>query len=269
MKPIEYLLSKALIPHFFKKIFFNFYITSTGSIFTTLPVSMKKFLLISFFSLSAAHVLAQDTLPKVSVTQLGRKVLVSWVNPFETVTAINIQRSGDSLKNFISIGSVLNVNAQANGFVDTKEFIPSNQYYRLFISFAGGNYIFTESHRPAPDTMNISPQVTEQPVKVQTWFVPSRYVYTGKDNNVIIFLPDAKKRKYSIRFYEDDGIFIFELKHVPETYLTIDKVNFNHSGLFRFELYDNKTLVEKHKLYIPKDGKAAPSLDVNGYEISK
>ena len=54
---------------------------------------------------------AQDTLPKISVTQLGNKVLVSWVNPFESVTTINIQRSYDSLKGFTTIGSVLNVKA--------------------------------------------------------------------------------------------------------------------------------------------------------------
>lgn len=84
---------------------------------------------------------AQDTLPSISVTQLGKKVLVSWVNPYNSITNINIQRSGDSLKNFTTIGSVLNVNTQSNGFVDSKEFIPSNQYYRLFISFEGGSFI--------------------------------------------------------------------------------------------------------------------------------
>ena len=96
---------------------------------------------------------AQDTLPKISVTQLGNKVLVSWVNPFESVTAINIQRSYDSLKGFSTIGSVLNVKARENGYVDPKGFIPA-QYYRVFISFEGGTYIFTRSHRPVIDTAN-------------------------------------------------------------------------------------------------------------------
>ncbi len=56
----------------------------------------------------------QDTLPKITVTQLGKNVLVSWNNPFTTVTNINIQRSGDSLKNFTTIGSVLNVGPGIN-----------------------------------------------------------------------------------------------------------------------------------------------------------
>jgi hypothetical protein len=211
---------------------------------------------------------AQDTLPKVTVTQLGRKVLVSWINPFTYVTNINLQRSPDSLKNFRTVGSVLNVKAAVNGLADTKEFF-TPQYYRLFISFEGGNYIFTESHRPGPDTLNTLPviQNIQQPVK--TWFIPSDHVYTGKDNNVIISLPDNSKKKYSIKFYEENGTFLFELKKIPESYLTLDKVNFTHSGLFNFELYDNRIIIEKHKIYIPKDGKPAPSLDVNGYEISK
>jgi hypothetical protein len=209
---------------------------------------------------------AQDTLPKVTVTQLGKKVLVSWVNPFSFATTINLQRSPDSLKNFKTIASVLNVAAPVNGLADTKEFIPS-QYYRLFISFEGGNYIFTESHRPGPDTLNNLPVIQEVQQSVKTWFIPSRHVYTGADNNVIIWLPDQDKKKYSIKFFEEDGTFLFELKKIPESYLTLDKVNFMHSGLFNFELYDNRIIIERHKIYIPKDGKPAPSLDVNGHEI--
>ena len=232
---------------------------------------MHKFIIIIFSFLLLHNIsFAQDTLPKISVTQLRNKVLVSWINPFESVTTINIQRSYDSLKNFTTIGSVLNVKAKNNGFVDSKEFIPP-QYYRVFISFEGGTYMFTQSHRPGIDTIKAVPEVVEikQPPAppVQTWFVPSKTVYTGKENNVIISLPDAEKKKYSIKFFEDDGTFLFEVKKITEGYLTLDKVNFVHSGLFNFEVYADGLLVEKHKFYIPKDGKPMPSLDANGYEV--
>lgn len=210
---------------------------------------------------------AQDTLPKVTVTQLGQKVLVSWVNPFTSVTTINLQRSPDSLKNFKTIATVLNVKAVENGLADTKEFIPT-QYYRLFISFEGGNYIFTSAHKPGPDTLKNIPVIQDITQPVKTWFVPSKHVYTGRDNNVIISIPDADKNKYSVKFYEADGTFLFELKKIPENYLTLDKVNFIHSGLFSFELFENKIIIERHKLYIPKDGKPTPSLDENGREIN-
>jgi hypothetical protein len=228
---------------------------------------MYKFIIASilFFSLQKIS-FAQDTLPKVTVTQLGRKVLVSWINPYMSVTTINLQRSADSLKDFKTIGSVLNVKAVNNGLADTKEFIPA-QYYRLFISFEGGNYIFTKSHKPGPDTLKTLPVIQEITQPVKTWFVASRHVYTGRDNNVIISLPDADKNKYSIKFYEADGTFLFELKKISENYLTLDKVNFMHSGLFNFELFQNKIIIERHKLYIPKDGKPIPSLDEEGREI--
>ncbi len=233
---------------------------------------LNLFILLLFGSMGYA----QDTLPKINVTFLGKKVLVSWVNRYENVTAINIQRSGDSLKNFTSIGSVLNVNATANGFVDNKEFIPNEQYYRLFISFEGGSYIFTESHKAVQDTMKIriepvvekqNTNLPEKKVVIPNVFVPSRHVYTGKDNNVIISVKDASKNKYALKIFEDNGDPVFELNKIPQDLLIIDKANFVHSGLFRFELYENKVLIEKHKLFIPEDGKPMPLLDINGYEI--
>ena len=222
---------------------------------------------------------AQDTLPKISVTQLGNKVLVSWVNPFESVTTINIQRSYDSLKGFTTIGSVLNVKARENGYVDSKEFIPP-QFYRVFISFEGGSYLFTKSHKPSVDTAKTVAEVNENEVKenaikeiikqlppAKTYFIPSKRVYIGKENNVIISLPDADKKKYSIKFFEQDGTPLFEIKKVTEPYLTLDKVNFMHAGLFNFEVYEDGLLIEKHKFFIPKDGKPMPVLDADGGEV--
>jgi len=235
---------------------------------------MYKSVFILFFFLIVQKIsFAQDTLPNISVTQISNKVLISWTSPYTSLTTINIQRSYDSLKNFTTIGSVLNVKAKSNGFVDAKEFKPA-QYYRVFLSFEGGTYIFTKSHRPGIDTLKaVVPEVTEiqQPVvpvvPVQTWFVPSKMVYTGKDNNIIIALPDAEKKKYSIKFFEDDGSPLFELKKITEPWLTLDKVNFLHAGLFDFEIYSDDILVEKHKVYIPKDGKPIPPLDESGHEV--
>ena len=227
----------------------------------------KPIFILLFFLVLQKISFAQDTLPNISVIQRSNKVLISWTNPFTSLTTINIQRSYDSLKNFTTIGSVLNVKAKTNGFVDAKEFIPP-QYYRLFISFEGGSYIFTQSHRPGIDTLKNVSEVKEiQQAPVQTWFVPSKLVYTGRDNNVIIALPDAEKKKYSIKFFEEDGSPVFELKKITESFLTLDKVNFLHAGLFNFEIYSDGVLMEKHKVYIPKDGKPVPALDEFGHEV--
>src|SRR5664279_72853 len=136
----------------------------------------KLAIILSLFLLIQKISVAQDTLPNISVSELSKKVLISWINPFPSVTTINIQRSYDSLKKFSTIGSVLNVNAATNGYVDSKEFI-SAQYYRLFISFEGGTYLFTKSHRPAIDTTKTVAINQFEPAPVQTWFVPSKLVY--------------------------------------------------------------------------------------------
>lgn len=237
----------------------------------------KRNLLLIFSFLFCNVLLAQDTLPDLTVKLLGNKAVVSWKNPYTNVTSINIQRSGDSVRNFKSIGSVFNAGAASNGFVDQKEFLPNDQYYRLFVTFEGGDFLFTTALQPVLDTSAPSEVVAEIIEEVvekaapppPNVFVPSGHVYTGKDHNVIISLADANRKKYTIKFFEDDGTFLFELKKIPDTYLVLDKANFVHSGLYRFELYEEGKLKETHKVYIPKPGARMPVLDVNGYEIKK
>ena len=226
---------------------------------------MQKIVILLFILFFSQNLLAQDTLPRISVTNIGEHILVSWTNPFVTLTTINIQRSFDSTKNFTTIGSVLNVANKKNGYIDSKPLAP-NMFYRIFLSFEGGTYLFTKSSRPIKDTTKAVPDVKEfQQSVVTNLFVPSKLVYTGKDNNIIIALPDATKKKYTIKFFEENGTFIFELNKISESYLTLEKANFIHAGIFNFEVYESGVLVEKHKVYVPKDGKALP----NGIEQDK
>ncbi len=216
---------------------------------------MQKFFIISLFVFSSQKLFAQDTLPRLSVSNISNNILISWTNPYVTLTTINIQRSYDSTKNFSTIGSVLDVANKKNGLLDAKP-LSFNMYYRLFLSFEGGTYIFTKSFRPIKDTTKALTSIKDfEKTIVNTWFIPSRLVYTGRDNNVIIALPDAYKKKYSIKFFEENGTLVFELNKISEPYLTLEKVNFLHAGIFNFELFENSVLLEKHKVYVPKDGK--------------
>jgi hypothetical protein len=208
---------------------------------------------------------AQDTLPKFSVTGVGgNRVIIGWTNNYELVKQIGIQRSFDTLTNFKTILTVADPNAKQNGFADTKA--PNDHmYYRLFVVLDKGQFYFTPSKKPfidttrggrngmidkIRDTMNaiIKPIVPKKPD-----FVPSFYVYTNKDGYVFINLPDADKKKYHIKFYEEDDSFLFEIKTIKETGLTVDKTNFMHAGWFKFELYNDEQLVEKNKFYLSKD----------------
>jgi hypothetical protein len=180
---------------------------------------------------------------------------------------------------------------EENGYVDNKT--PAGKiFYRVFIAFDGGNYLFSKSYVPALDTAKrtnkeimefeneiIIKQKAEYKNEITPnkkiiisdkkeslipppppVFVPSKYVFVGKDNNVIIALPDAATRKMSIKFYEEDNSFIFELSKINEPYLIMEKVNFLHTGWFYFSLYENDILVEKSKFLIQKDAKVSSNL---------
>ncbi|HEY0679497.1 MAG TPA: hypothetical protein VGD17_14535 [Chitinophagaceae bacterium] len=96
------------------------------------------------------------------------------------------------------------------------------------------------------DTFLIKPFIPREVYK------PSPYVFTARDGNITIALPDVSSKKYSIRFFEAETQ-LFELKQINQSPLTLDKANFLHSGWFRFELYENGQLKERHRFYIPKD----------------
>lgn len=82
---------------------------------------------------------------------------------------------------------------------------------------------------------------------------PSLYIYTNRDGLLNISLPLYRERKYRIKFFEDDGRFLFDIKQVRESPLIIDKANFIHSGWFVFELYEDDKLKEKNRFYLPRD----------------
>lgn len=84
-------------------------------------------------------------------------------------------------------------------------------------------------------------------------FVPSIFVHTNAQGHVMIVLPEDKTNSYTIKFFKDDGTPLFTMNKVKESQLIIDKTNFQKAGWFRFELYENGLLKEKHKFLIPRD----------------
>jgi hypothetical protein len=81
----------------------------------------------------------------------------------------------------------------------------------------------------------------------------SLFVFTGKYGNVHVALPDAARRHYSVKFFDDNSKLLFELASIKAPSLIVDKSNFFHAGWFKFELYEDGQLKEKNKLFIPKE----------------
>jgi len=250
------------------------------------------FIFIVLLNMFAGTLTAQDTLPRITVKNLSGQVVVSWVNNYKMpVATINIQRSYDSLKNYTTIGSVLNPQNAENGYADSKP--PYNKmYYRVFVSFEGGTYLFSKIARPvkeipqeviAEDTLHpflVKDNWTMQPVyeqpknqnikiqpktqlppinnNIEIITYPSRRIFTNKDNNIIIYLPEAETKKYTVKFFEENDTPLFELNKLHDSYLIIEKVNFVHAGWFHFDIYESGKLIEKNKFFISKDGKNQP-----------
>jgi hypothetical protein len=246
----------------------------------------------------------QDTLPNFTLTERGNKVIISWVNPFQSIIQLNVQRSFDSLTNFKTVYSAPSPELPQNGYSETK--MPTNRiFYRIFYVFQGGSYFFSKSQRigaevPRRDvsgptvnatggssgiiTINIRetfytkiPATLYRPfrdsvlqrtkdtltaindslVVIRPYtgpdnFRPSIYIFTTRDG-IAISLPSAASRRYKIKFFEENGHPLFEIPHVKEPQLILDKSNFFHAGWFLFELYEDERLKEKNKLFLSKD----------------
>ena len=255
---------------FFKARYFGILIDLTlllslqPYVFIQFPVyffMLKLICALFIFSIAfAGNIFAQDTLPGISVKNRDGKIIISWKNGYGAkINNINIQRSYDSIKRFSTIGSILNPMNKENGFVDSKS--PGGRiFYRVFVAFDGGGYLFTRSYRPVMDTLmeeDVTGLEINEPVKPVTpnGFVASKFVFTGKDNNVIINLPNAASQKFSIKFFDENDNPVFEVHSIKEPYLILEKVNFLHAGWFKYHLYNNEILLEKYKFYIPKDGR--------------
>lgn len=97
------------------------------------------------------------------------------------------------------------------------------------------------------DSLLIRPFVPREMYRV------SSYVFTGKYGNIHLALPDAGKKHYSVKFFDDSSRLLFELSAIKAPSLILDKTNFLHAGWFKFELYEDGQLKEKNKLFIPKE----------------
>jgi len=125
-----------------------------------------NYLLLSIFLFCSTLVFAQNILPDITVNNLNKKVVVSWLNEYKKpIQNIFIQRSYDSLKNFSTIGTVLNPLNLENGYPDlTPPY--DRMFYRVTITFENGEYEIGKSARPTINPIELKDlDVTAMPVK--------------------------------------------------------------------------------------------------------
>lgn len=223
---------------------------------------MKKILLFLLSGIIITGIKAQERLPEFSVYKVGNKrVVIAWTHNYQGVKQISIQRSTDTLNYFKTIGTLPDPTLQENGFADATA--PNDSmFYRIFVMFEGGKYISTASKRPTVDSAGLADAynngnkantvVNVNPNFIPSGFVPSTYVFTSPDRYVRIELP-LDKRKYDIKFFGEDGHPLFELTDIKEKRFKLDRSYFTSAGYIHFDLYADGKLLEKNRVFLPKD----------------
>ncbi len=84
-------------------------------------------------------------------------------------------------------------------------------------------------------------------------WIPSVYVYANAKGYVTIDVPKYRLHKYKLIVFEENGNEVFEIKHIKEALLVLDKANFFHAGWYNFELYEDDKLKDKNKFFLSRD----------------
>jgi hypothetical protein len=234
---------------------------------------MKTTALLTCLLVSCHTARSQDTLPSFSAIIRSGKVIVSWVNPYDDIVQITVQRSGDSLQGFRSILTIPDPKTPVNGYLDATA-PDTRQFYRLYVQRSGGRFYLTKSRRPFVDSsrtvrfelaknsksgirftdgMSVEDSIRlgiSQPLNL---YKPSEFVFSDEDGNVSLAFPEAGRKKYRIQFLMPDGKPYFTVNHPKEPLLTLDKANFQKSGWYEFDVYEDETFKERNKVFIPRN----------------
>lgn len=222
-------------------------------------------------------------------------VIIGWLNPHPELTQLIIQRSVDSLSGFRSIVAMPDPTSVSNGFVDKKPGAANSFYRIYYVNpggrylFTKAQKVVKDSVSNVPSlptkaaanksdesndtdsTRGIRPDKALK-IKRETGngiilsgkiednisenaFTPSGLIFTNTDGNLIIALPDAIKKKFTLRVFKEDGTPVFNMKQIKEPQLLIDRSNFLHSGWFKYDLYEDEKLREQNRFFIPPEGK--------------
>lgn len=105
----------------------------------------------------------------------------------------------------------------------------------------------TNATKPVEPTKPVlSLSVQEEATKVDALaYIKSQYVFTNPfTGHINVEIQDAREARYSLRFFDAKDNPVLEVPRIPESAVIIDKRNFQHKGLFKFELFKNKEKLE-------------------------
>jgi hypothetical protein len=207
-------------------------------------------------------------LPQMNIVTENAQNTMSWNSQYDGIKSIAIQRSADSIRNFITIG-VLNAPKKGAGYYTDDRPLAGKNYYRLSINFAGDVEWFSNLYKVVLDSAVIARSMEEaiksgitktntnynsastggtsntESKPTDFYYTPSTQVYTNPyTGHININLADALSKKYSIRIFDPSKNEVLRVARVIKTNLILDKANFNLPGTYSFQLFDGTTLIE-------------------------
>lgn len=79
------------------------------------------------------------------------------------------------------------------------------------------------------------------------------FIRRERNGDLVIMVPNLGREKYRIRFFDDDNNFLFEVRQIRDPLLIVEKYNFQHAGMFHYELYRENLLIERSTFLIRKE----------------
>lgn len=223
------------------------------------------FIILICVSKIEAQTPAIPTLPEMNIVTENAQNILTWNAQFDGIKSIAIQRSADSVRNYVTIGVLTAPKKGIQTFTDTRPEVGKN-HYRLSVNFAGDLEWFSNTYKVNLDSATIAKSLNEKIASGTTnsksvpntntsnnttttsadfYYTPSSKIYTNPyTGHININLEDARTKKYSIRFYDPKKNEVLKISRVLKTVLILDKNNFNSKGTYKFELFDGETLVE-------------------------
>jgi hypothetical protein len=233
---------------------------------------MKKIIFVFILCIAFCNHKAFAQLPKIEVVTAVGKNIVSWVNPYNGLHSIKVQRSADSTKGYKDIGVLTKPKKGTNVYSDDQP-LKGKNFYQVIVVFnpevewpSSRKGIFVDSNsiknsmtvdptkagNAASDSaLKANPTLALEEVKPVFTFTPSLHVYTNSySGHVNIVLENTNTKKYSVVFFGNDKKEAFRIGKIKQNSTVVDKYNFNGKGTFSFSLLEDGNEVEKGFLNI-------------------
>ena len=226
---------------------------------------MYRILLILFtiqFIVLTSYAQQRTQLPNVAIAQNKNTVELKWYCQYEGVHAISIERSLDSGENYQRIGEPNTINKGEQLFSDTHPVCGSN-WYRVQLEFNSGllwnsqvakiymdsnQYYFNRNNKNKlleqdsllaqknKKSLLVANDTNIDNIDAYSYF-KSLYINTLPTNgNILVTINDGDIHNYSIKFLDQNEQFLFQVDGIKEKSYSIDKRNFPHKGVYKFQM---------------------------------